>query len=201
MTMRNYVQCVQRSVQDSNPLSVTNLHTLQNWYRTHGVYGTVIVFYPLVDTSYKKTSPRLRLNVLTFPEPYGLVPLSTQFRLRIQQARSLEKPTLELQITPQFCVSDRLAIIHRCDSATTHSSWGQPVYSFPPKWLSSSALSFVTGVDFSSNIPILFVWVQGNPLERFVTNNVLHQIVPSLLKTKIHHVVDTALIAKSMVTD
>ena len=30
MTMRNYVQCVQRSVQDSNPLGVTNLHTLQN---------------------------------------------------------------------------------------------------------------------------------------------------------------------------
>ena len=77
MTMRNYVQCVQRSVQDSNPLGVTELHTLQNWYRTHGGYGTVIAFYPLVDTSYKKTSLRLRLNVLTFPEPYGLVPLST----------------------------------------------------------------------------------------------------------------------------
>ena len=29
MTMRNYVQCVQRSVQDSNPLGVTELHTLQ----------------------------------------------------------------------------------------------------------------------------------------------------------------------------
>ena len=30
MTMRNYVQYVQRSEQDSNPLGVTDFHTLQN---------------------------------------------------------------------------------------------------------------------------------------------------------------------------
>ena len=165
MTDKNLVhRCVQRSEQESNPLGVTQFHTLQkNWYHTQGAYGTLIAIYLLVDTS--KISLRLRLQVLIFPEPYVLVLLSTQFRLRIQQARSLEKPTLELQITPQFCVSDRLAITHRCDSATTHSSWGQPVYSFPLKWLSSSALSFATGVDFSSYIYQCYLFgYRVNPL-------------------------------------
>lgn len=77
MTDKNFVHgCVQRSEQELNPLSVTLFHTLQkNWYHTQSAYGTVIVFYPLVDTS--KISLRLRLQVLTFPEPYGLVLLST----------------------------------------------------------------------------------------------------------------------------
>lgn len=35
MTDKNFVHgSVQRSEQDSNPLSVTLFHTLQNWYHT-----------------------------------------------------------------------------------------------------------------------------------------------------------------------
>ena len=55
MTDKNFVHgCVQRSEQELNPLSVTLFHTLQNWYHTQGVYGTVIAFYQLVDTSKNK---------------------------------------------------------------------------------------------------------------------------------------------------
>ena len=55
MTDKNFVHgCVQRSEQESNPLSVTWFHTLQNWYHTPGAYGTVIAFYQLVDTSKNK---------------------------------------------------------------------------------------------------------------------------------------------------
>ena len=152
MTDKNFVHgCVQRSERELNPLGVTQFHTLRKLVSYTGCVWDRNRHLP-TGRYVKKISLRLRLQVLIFPEPYVLVLLSTQFRLRIQQARSLEKPTLELQITPQFCVSDRLAITHCCDSATTHSSWGQPVYSFLPKQPSSSALSFVTGVDFSSYI-------------------------------------------------
>ena len=56
MTDKNFVHgCVQRSEQELNPLGVTWFHTLQkNWYHTQGAYGTVIVFYQLVDTSKNK---------------------------------------------------------------------------------------------------------------------------------------------------